>query len=180
MNKKIRFYEISVFIFVVGLFLLVGIYNYYQDINKVAVAIVNSYNDLSDNVINYNDIRSELEKLLSEFSYDSFSKDIDKYNDLFVRYNNVIKDIDNNINNIDDRCNYLYKDSSVNEICNNYKNLYEKLINIYIEDLSNYNKIVISYNEYSNDNIDLVDMLYEDYIDYNLDNVYEGSVKNEN
>lgn len=179
-NKKIIFYIIGGIVLIIILLLIISISNGKKDASKNMAVIRSSYTDLSNNVKDYNSIRAELEDLLSNFMYDSFDKDIDKYRDIFVRYDDIIKKIDSNINNIDDRCNYIYSDNEVNKICSNYKVIYEKLINLYVMDIDIYNKKVSSYNEYSNKDIELVSKLYDGYIDYNGDNKYEGiDVSNE-
>ena len=51
------------------------------------------------------------------------------------KYNNNIAEIDTYINNIKSKCNHLYRDSKVNNICDTYQLTYEKLINLYVGDL---------------------------------------------
>jgi len=51
-------------------------------------------------------------------------------------------EIDEAIDRISSKCNNLYKDSSINTICNNYQKTYEKLINLYIGDLLKYNELI--------------------------------------
>lgn len=174
-NKIIIFYIIGIII-IICLFIIV--FNNYININRDISVVKNSYNNLSDNVDSYNNIRGELEVLFNNFRYDSFNLDISKYEDIFIRYDNVIKKIDYNIVNLDNRCNIKYNDKNVNKICSNYKIIYEKIINLYIGDLSYYNSVVSSYNEYSDGGVDFVNLLYDKYIDYNDDGIYDG--KNDN
>lgn len=173
-NKNIVFYIIGIII-LIGIFILfISIINGKKEASKNMAVIRSSYTSLSESVNTYNEIRTELGDLLNNFMYDSFNEEQDKYKDIFIKYDEVIKKIDSNISNIDDRCNYIYSDNEVNKICNNYKGIYEKLINLYINDIDNYNNKVSSYNEYSNSDIELVSKLYDDYIDYNKDGIYEG------
>ena len=140
-----------------------------------------NYNELSTNVSEYNQIRSDLSEKLNNFFYDKYPKEHETYVELLTKYNNNIKKIDKNISNINDRCNVIYKDKNINSICNNYKVTYEKLINLYITDLTNYNNKITSYNEYQdNEDVNLFELIHKDYIDYNNDNTYEGKdVNNE-
>jgi len=62
----------------------------------------------------------------------------------------------------------------LNKICNNYELLYEKLVNLYVKDLNNYNSKIKGYNEYKNTNEELFKMIHNDYIDYDEDGIKEG------
>lgn len=134
--------------------------------------IRDSYTSLSNNVSEYNSIREELNNKLSSFFYDSFLKEKDGYEAILSNYNTVIKNIDLDISLLDKNCDVLYKDSDINKICRTYKSLYEKLINIYVNDLNNYNERITGYNEYKKDNIVFYEMIHSEYIDYNLDGEY--------
>ena len=91
----------------------------------------------------------------------------------------MIKKIDNNIDKIDKRCKIIYEDKNINKICDSYQELYEKIINLYVLDINNYNKKIDGYNNYKNENIDNYEMIHNEYIDYNDDGVYEGIDSNE-
>jgi hypothetical protein len=95
-----------------------------------------------------------------------------------AKYNENIKKIDSNIANIEPKCNVIYKELSVNKICDSYKELYEKLINLYISDIENYNNKITSYNEYKKESINQFEMVHKEYIDYNLDQIYKGKDEN--
>lgn len=164
-NKRIIFYVGGGIILIGIVLLFISFVNGKKDVDKNMAIIKSNYNDLSNNVIDYNIIRGELGVLFNNFRYDSFDLDIDKYRDIFVRYDEVIRKIDSNVLNIDDMCNVIYSDSEINKICDNYKSIYEKLINLYVMDIDIYNNKVSSYNEYSGKNIDLVSKLY----DYNYE-----------
>ncbi|MBQ9854413.1 MAG: hypothetical protein IJO57_05225 [Bacilli bacterium] len=131
--------------------------------------IKDSYELLNGNVSSYNSIRSEISVKLANFFYDSYKNNKSSYDDIFIRYNTTISEIDKNIANIDKYCDVLYKDSNVNKICGSYKSLYEKLVNIYVSDLNNYNEKISGYNEYKKDDIPLFTMIHSDYIDYDKD-----------
>lgn len=153
-------------------FFAINIKKEQEVMNSNMKEIKNSYELLNENVNDYNSIRNEISVKLASFFYDSYLKEKSSYDDIFTRYNTTISEIDKNIINIDKYCDVLYKDSNVNKICNSYKNLYEKLVNIYVSDLNNYNQKIIGYNEYKKDNIPLFTMIHSDYIDYNDDGEY--------
>ena len=137
--------------------------------------IKSSYNVLSVSVNDYNDIRTEYTNMLADFYLDTYEAKRESYTELLTKYNKTIETIDSSVARIKLRCNQLYNDNDVNTICNNYESLYEKLINLYVSDLKNYNDKVTKYNEYKKTELELFPMIHEDYIDYNNDSVYEGS-----
>lgn len=137
-------------------------------------SIKESYQQLSENIVDYNQIRSSLSEKLNNFMYESYQKEHEEYIDLLTKYNNNIINIDQNIVTLDDKCQVIYKDLSINKICDEYPLLYEKLINLYVSDLNNYNNKIASYNEYKEDKYNLFELIHDDYIDYNNDKVYEG------
>lgn len=172
---------ISILVLLIGgiSLLIVNIMKDKKEITKNIEVIKYNYNELSQNVLEYNGIRRELSEKLNNFMYDKFLNDKEEYEEILTKYNTNINKIDNNIKNIDDRCKNIYNDKDINNICKSYKTNYEKIINIYINDLTNYNNKVTSYNEYKNENNSLFELIHKDYIDYNNDNVYEGRSNNE-
>ena len=188
MSKKKLFITISIIlvISIVIVLLVVSINKDKDMINKNMEIIKDSYNNLSDNVDEYNRIRTELSGKLSDFIYESYEEEHDSYIELLNIYNNNIKNIDENVEKINGRCQFIYSDKDVNKICDSYKKIYEKLINIYIDDINNYNDKITSYNNYKESNIELFGLIYNEYLDYNNDKIYEGkditdtSVLNEN
>lgn len=142
--------------------------------------IKDNYNELSINVTEYNQVRTELSELLNNFIYENYKNEHEEYTNLLNKYNSNINKIDKNINSIESRCNVIYKDSAVNKICDSYKTLYEKLINLYVSDINNYNNKITSYNEYKKEEIELHKLIHQDYIDYDNNKEYEGKdVENE-
>ena len=143
MKKKVVII-ISVIVFLVllvGLMIGININNKIKIMNDNMIVIQKEYDKIRDNVLEYNNIRSEYLDLTNDFYYETF---MDKYQEY-----------------------------------TSYKKLYEKIINLYVMDGNNYNKRVEGYNSYKNDSIELHDIKYKDYIDYNNDNKYEGIDSNE-
>lgn len=137
--------------------------------------IKTNYENLSNNVEEYNKIRSEHNNKMTNFFYETYLKNKEEYEKTLNDYNNIIIKIDTSIENINKKCNQtIYEDSNIVNICSNYEVLYEKLINLYVTDIKNYNKNVAGYNEYKKDNVQLFEMIHSEYIDYNNDSKYEG------
>lgn len=176
-SKKIILISGVVLVVLVSIIVIViGIINDKRESSRNMELIKDNYELLSTNVSEYNQIRSELSSKLNNFIYENYSKEHSGFVELLTRYNNNISLIDENVKVINSKCNVIYNDISVNKICDSYKILYEKLINLYVMDLNNYNNKISSYNEYKNENIELFNMIHKEYIDYNDDGKYEGVV----
>lgn len=141
--------------------------------------IKKNYNLLTDSVNKYNEIRTKYATMSSVLIMDEYEEKHEEYITLLTDYNKVMKDIDTYITNISFRCKHNYSDSEVNKVCENYQELYEKLVNLYINDTNNYNKFIAEYNEYKNAELEEFEMIHKDYIDYNNDNIYEGREERE-
>lgn len=174
-NKKMIL--IGVIFVIVLAIIIIFVINIRKDNKKTANNIENiskNYDLLSVSVSKYNQFREEFNNDTKDLLLEDFDGKREKIVNLLSEYSNELKNIDNYITNIKLRCNQVYVDSNVNNICNNYKKTYEKLVNLYISDINKYNEIVTKYNEYKNANIELFKTNYDDYIDYDNDSIYEG------
>ncbi len=175
--KKVRNIIIVLITLVLGsgiIFLVYNILNANKLKKENIDEIKNTYNDLTQNINEYNDIRTKYNEKLSSFVLTTYEEEHEEYTNLLKEYNENIKKIDTNIDKLKEKCNILYNDININKICSNYETMYEKIINIYVTDLNMYNDKIKKYNEYKNKEIALFEMIHKDYIDYNEDNAYEG------
>lgn len=179
-NKKNIIIIVGIIVIgLIAIFLVYNILNASKTKKENIDEIKNSYNNLTEEVKKYNEIRTKYNEKLSNFILDRYKDEHEEYISLLNEYNETIKNIDIYINNLSNKCNILYDNVNINKICSNYQEMYEKLINIYITDIKTYNNNIKKYNEYKNDTIEEFIPIYNDYIDYNKDNIYEGSDNNE-
>lgn len=179
-NKKNIIIIVGIIVIgLIAIFLVYNILNASKTKKENIDEIKNSYNNLTEEVKKYNEIRTKYNEKLSNFILDRYKDEHKEYISLLNEYNETIKNIDIYINNLSNKCNILYDNVNINKICSNYQEMYEKLINIYITDIKTYNNNIKKYNEYKNDTIEEFIPIYNDYIDYNKDNIYEGSDDNE-
>ena len=168
-----------VIILTIIIIVIIGITKEKQETKNNMKVIELSYSSLTENIKKYNDIRTKYTDLLNNLFLEKYMDSHEEFTSLLTDYNKNIMSIDLAITNINLKCNHLYKDTNINKICNSYKPLYEKLINLYVTDMNNYNNTVTKYNEYKNDDIPLFEMIHKEYIDYNKDGIYEGREDNE-
>lgn len=133
--------------------------------------IENAYQNLIKNVERYNNIREDAKLIINEFYYNKIEDEYDNDIKLFNDYSSILEDIKKDINILDNNC----KNGINDKVCNGYQKLYEKLVNIYISDINNFNNKLTLYNdeEQTNNKLELYKGIYEEYIDYNKDNKYE-------
>lgn len=144
-----------------------------QKITEENIKIIEkSYNNITEKVIDYNQSRNEIAEFINNFYYDTIEK---KYNDnleALIKYDSVVKKITKEVQILDEKCNMIYTDTNINNICNNYKKEYEIIINLYVNDVNNYNTKINSYNQANKKELELFKIDYE-YVDYNNDQIYE-------
>ncbi len=182
MNKKLKLVLGLVIIIpiagIIALIILLNINN--TKTTKRDMDVINTnYNQLIDNVTAYNEVREKYAKEMEDFYLDNFLKKKEEYEELLNQYNVLINKIDKNAKEISSKCNHLYKDGSINKICNTYGKSYEKLVNLYVGDINGYNTRISEFNSYKSQNIPQFNMVHLEYIDYDNDGIYEGAIDNE-
>ena len=183
MNKR----WISVILIIIIILIIGGIIKFIIDLNKEkamteeTISLINSsYQELENNVREYNKYRGLISDNLSSYYKDSF---LAKYNDLisnFEEYDKIILNISNNIDTIKNNCgDSLFANSEINDICNSYKSSYEEIVNVYIGDINNFNKFVNTYNSETGEELNKIkSSVIDNYIDYNNDGEYRGMEDN--
>lgn len=135
--------------------------------------ITESYDTLKEEVGNYNNLRYDILVFINNFYYDTIEDNYSSNLEILNNYDNVINKITNEIKVLDSKCDVVYPNEEINNICNNYKNDYETIVNVFMNDINNYNNKLSSYNKDNNKNLELFKSNYiNDYIDYNKDNIY--------
>jgi hypothetical protein len=94
-------------------------------------------------------------------------------------YENLVDELTKNTNNMNKLCDDMYyPDSEINNKCNNYKSIYEQVINYFVSDIAVYNSHIDKYNQFQasiNSNLKLdYYKTDKDYIDYNKDKKFDG------
>ena len=107
-----------------------------------------------------------------------------KKNDIVIKkeltaFEEMVDSINNKTKTLETLCDDVYyPDSSINNKCSNYKNIYEQVNNYYVLDIKTYNDNIKKYNDYQKSkksNLSLKKFTTKkDYIDYNEDGKIEG------
>lgn len=143
--------------------------------------VSNIFEEFSTNVSIYEEERDKLySEVLSNLYYDNMFVTNEPVKERLSNYENLVKEVDKKRQSLDNLCkNAYYPDSNVNSKCNNYKSIYEQVVNYFVTDINFYNKSVDDYNNY----IKSINSLYAidnfqtkfKFIDYNGDGKKDGS-----
>ena len=152
-----------------------------QNATRQRMAVVgDKFEDFSANTSVFESFREELYGgILDNVYFDTlYSNDVNIKNKL-SNYENLVDELEKNTNSLDELCNNMYyPDGVINSKFNNYKAIYEQVVNYYVTDIKNYNNNIKKYNEYqksigSDKTLDLYST-DKDYIDYNEDKIFDG------
>ena len=164
----------SVYTFILGL---------KQDQNEVAYRfseVQSVFENFSTNTSFFEDYRENLfNGILSNTYYDAFYKQDSVIKKNLSNYEDIVNNIEKNVIELKSLCDDVYyNDASVNTQCNNYKTIYEQVVNYFVGDIKLYNDNVLKYNNYQKSiQSSLVISNYvtnKNFIDYNGDNKYEA------
>ena len=146
----------------------------YGNIIKSNISFKSEFKKLEQNINNYNGIRDNIETNLNDYYTEKLTNDYNTYIDLLTKEENTIKQIETNIDNIKNNCqNRIFNEKEVNNICNTYKDYYETVVNIFIKDKNQVNKMITTYNNTTNNTLEeYISNTYNDFIDYNEDRIY--------
>ena len=179
MNKK----KILVgFVIVIVVGLIVSLFFFFKGIvddNKrthnqiIEIKILSS--NIDDYVSEFNNQRKTLSFLLTD-TYTSNLKD--RHDNIFMlldKEEGVVREVQEVIHTMDKDCgDRIYSDSSANEICHSYKNTYEEMVNVFINDVSHINDMIDEYVSSYGDMGKYVSGDFDTYIDYDGDGVFSG------
>ncbi len=175
-NKKSLLISVIIIIIVTIIAITVLLVSKERKESKNNMEIIRkNYHMLSESVTKYNEIRTKYSELTGVLVIDKFKEKQEEINKLMDEYNKEIENIDTYISNINLRCDgRIYNDSEITKVCDSYKETYEKLVNLYVGDVKNYNEFITKYNETKKESLELFVGIHKDYIDYNKDNAYTG------
>ena len=176
-NKKVLIITFVVIILIIPIVMILKNIKDDNDLlSKIMNEITTSSSVLEDNIKIYNQNRDKLVSSLNGYYSDMLANDYDKYINILKDQENIIKAIYSNVEALADNCgDRLFSKKEVNNICNNFEDYYETVVNVYIDDETKVNELIKSYNKNTNKNlVEYHSDKITDYIDYNKDGEYLG------
>lgn len=188
MKKSIKIIIICLIILALVIGIVLGIKYIGESANKIneeyekdKEKLQTNYDDFSNYITEYNAVREDLSILLEDsMYYEDFPKSSESLHSFYVSYDELINKIMKSVSGMDTACKREYMEEEYNLMCDSYQLTYEKMINVFLDDIVAYNNLIKSYNEWAGEEkYQLFTSQYvTDYIDYNNDNIYDGKVEN--
>jgi len=115
--------------------------------NEEKVEVINTtYEDLTKNIEEFNQVRMSVGEIFSDFIYTNVNDNMPSWKKTFSDYENVIKNITENTKILKENCIMIFKNSNVNKKCDNYKSYYNQIIDLYYDDVNEFNDGIKNYN----------------------------------
>lgn len=149
------------------------------------VVVNDEFEDFSTSTTAFETYRDELyNNVLGVLYYDTMGNDDANIKNVLSNYEAMVDSLGKKAKSLDELCaDVYYPDSSVNSKCNNYKAIYEQVVNYFVGDVVLYNKNIDSYNNFISSNGGTNVLKYyeseKDYIDYNGDKTFDGKFEEE-
>ena len=158
---------------------VLGLKKDHEETQRRIVIVNDEFEVLSTNTSVFEEFRDQLYvSTLSNIYYDTLAQDDKIIKNQFSNYENIVDEISKKVKVLDQLCDDMYyPDGSVNGKCNNYKLIYEQVVNCFIGDTKVYNKYIKEYNQSVKDMDSTILEEYhtkKDYIDYNHDKEFSG------
>lgn len=176
-KKKILIISIVILVIIVVAVLVgIKINNKNTELDKTQRKIESTYKELENNIKDYNSNREMIGTKLEDYYTDNLESDYDGFVEVLNEQENIIDKIKIGTEELGKNCgDRLYPKSDINKICNNYQDYYETVANVFVNDYSEINAIVDSYNQANNKELEIYKAEeLVDYVDYNEDGKYLG------
>ncbi|MBQ3308123.1 MAG: hypothetical protein IJG68_08050 [Bacilli bacterium] len=138
------------------------------------------YETFNTQVSLFGDYREDFhESVLENLYYDTMFPTDNLVKEEFFQYEEMVDEIGDSVKELDRLCkDVYYPKGEINNICLNYKIMYEQVINYFVLDVEDYNENVKKYNEYqasiSSTSSIKIYSTNKKFIDYNGDKTFEG------
>ena len=159
---------------------LISLQNDKSEVLRRMDDVGSEFEAFSTNTSIFEDVRDELyNEVLGNVYYDTMFDTDDSVKNKLSNYENLVDELTKSVKALDKLCDDMYyPNSEVNNMCNNYKSIYEQVVNYFVTDIKVYNDNVKKYNNYQKS----ISSVYsvknyttdKKYIDYNGDKVFDG------
>ena len=145
--------RLASYFFVAGLVLIIsGFFSMYlnglkEDREKVLARmgdVSTEYEKFNTNVSLFGDFREDLhESVFENLYFETMYTSDQLVKEELKKYEDLVDEIELSVNVLDDLCeNVYYPNGEVNNMCQNYKTMYEQVNNYFVYDINDYNENV--------------------------------------
>lgn len=179
-RKKVVIIVSVVIVLFITIFIIWFINDLKQDqknTRKVMSKVETLYDNFGDSIDTFNDIRNDLYlNVFDNIYYDTLVENDENVKKSFIEYESSVHIVTDKASDLKEICGRAhYPDKNINLKCQQFKNVYEQVINAFKSDVDLYNSTIDNYNSSNSKTIVLEKIKTNiDYIDYNKDGKYEG------
>ncbi len=152
-----------------------------REATQARMLVVNDeFESFNQSVTSFEEARETLyNQYLGNVFYDTLANDDPMLKERISNFESIVDSIGNQVETMNGLCkDVYYPDSSVNSKCQDYKLVYEQVVNYFVGDVGVYNNTVKTFNEQQaavGSTLALAEYKSsKDYIDYNKDGAYDG------
>lgn len=154
-----------------------------KELNDRIQPIINGYDKFSKELEDINKNRDQIHTdFLDKIYYDTFGQNNQEYKKRLINYEKQVTNLYKKNKKMISYCkaDIYYSSIDANSKCQSFNLAMEQMINVFVEDISLYNKNIDSYNKYLTDNHNTETPKLEKYntekkyIDFNNDGEYSG------
>lgn len=143
--------------------------------------VLDAYPTFNENIEKFSDKRNILYEYKEDLYFETLSENVDVWNKFMEEYALGIKNIESSSKKLKANCNIQYGDVNTNSKCTAFIANYEAAHNYYISDVTMYNELVNSYDDWNKEHggkystVNKAEYpVYKDYIDFDKDGEYFG------
>ena len=157
-----------------------GLRNDRRETYNRMTSVNEEFEDFSAKVSIFENYREELySTVLSEVYYDTMYITDRSVKKKLTNYEELVDDMEKNVKKLNSLCKKVYfPNSTVNNKCDNYKSIFEQVVNYFVSDINTYNDNVNKFNIYqeSLNSIFTIDKYktLRKFVDYNGDKEFDG------
>ena len=182
--KKIAYgiMSISIVLIVAGSFssFLKGLKEDHNVVLRKMDDVTVEFETFSTNTSIFEETRDELyNEILGNTYFETMFEEDQEVKNKISNYEQLVDELTKSTKKLDRLCEKTYfPKGEVNNMCINYKSIYEQVINYFVTDMNTYNENIKKYNEYEeslNSQLRLEEYkTTKKYIDYNGDKMFDG------
>ena len=121
-----------------------------QKMQNRMILVNDEFEEFSTTTSLFEEERDELyANVLSTLYYDTLLQDDTIIKNMLSNYESMVDVLSKKADKLNKLCDDVYyPDTNVNNRCNNYRSIYEQVVNYFVTDINLYNQNITKYNEY--------------------------------
>ena len=120
-----------------------------QQTQEKIATIKNDYESFSEEAKQFNEMKSNYDEKINSVFYNTLSNENEEILSIVSEYKKSYKNLEEIGNRLKENCEQSFKKEEINTICESYKTSYKTAVDVYIQDIEKYKKLILDYNEWA-------------------------------